>query len=97
ELDPLKSGADRPGQCLRQRRLTNSGDIFDQQMTAREQACDCEFDRLDFADNNLTNLRGERIDLRLHTQQSSESDDPANAGRCEIRSQRYKGVRGELV
>jgi hypothetical protein len=35
-------------------------------MTAREQARDCEFHRLDFADNNLTNLRGERIDLHFH-------------------------------
>ena len=36
KLNPLKSGADRPGQRLRQSRLTNSRDIFDQQMTARE-------------------------------------------------------------
>src|SRR5690242_9620 len=63
KLNPLKSGADRPGQRLRQSRLTNSRDIFDQQMTAREQARDCELYRLDFADNNLTNLCGERIDL----------------------------------
>jgi hypothetical protein len=97
ELNPLKSGANRPGKRLRQCRLTNSRDIFDQQMTAREQARHSEFHRLDFANNYLTNLRGERIDVSFHTQQSAESDDPANAGCCEIRGQRYQGVGSELV
>ena len=68
ELNPLKGGADRPGQCLRKRRLTNSGNILDQQMTAREQARHCEFHRLDFADNHFANLRVERIDVSFHTQ-----------------------------
>jgi hypothetical protein len=84
ELNPLKSGADRPGQCLRKRRLTNSGNILNQQMTAREQARHCEFHRLDLADNNLTNLRGERIDVSFHTQQSAQSDFVANVGGLEF-------------
>jgi hypothetical protein len=35
--------------------------------------------------------------VSFHTQQSAESDDPANAGCCEIRGQRYQGVGSELV
>src|SRR5262249_478129 len=85
KLNPLKSGADRSGQSLRQCRLTNSGNVFDQQMTAREQARHCEFHRLDLANNNLTNLRAVRTTSTFHMQQSSESEFVANIGSLEIR------------
>ena len=56
ELNPLKGGADRPGQCLRKRRLTNSGNILDQQMTAREQARERNPQRIGFADDHSGKL-----------------------------------------
>src|SRR5689334_6484847 len=62
-------------------------------MTAREQARDREFNRLDFADNNLTNLRCVRIDLRLHTQQSSESDRAANVEWCAFHLEAMPAIR----
>src|SRR2546430_1052346 len=78
ELNALKGSADRTGKRLRHRGFANARDVFDQQMAARQQARDSELHRLDLTNDNFTNLRGERIDLLLHTQQSTASRGPAN-------------------
>ena len=57
---------DRASERLRQRRLTNPRDVFDQQMATRQETRDRQFHRLKLADNHFANLRSEGIDLLFH-------------------------------
>ena len=55
ELDPLKRTPERPRQRMRQRRFSHSRHVFNQQMTAREQRRQREFDYLVLALHYLRN------------------------------------------
>ena len=67
KLNALKAECERAGECLRESRLADTGDIFNQQVAAREQASDGEHNRLGFPNDDFTNLFGECIDAFLGT------------------------------
>jgi len=56
ELDALKCEAKRTRQRLRERRLADAGNIFDQEMAAGEQTSDRQLYRAAFSDDDFANL-----------------------------------------
>ncbi len=67
ELDALETNAERACEGLRKCGFSDAGNIFDEQVPAREQARDREPDGVGFADDDLTNLFRECIDAVSHS------------------------------
>ena len=66
KLDSLKAESERARQRLRKSCFADTRNIFNQQMTARQQASNREFHRISFPDDHFTNLFCECIDLLPH-------------------------------
>ena len=62
---------ERARQRVRQRRLADAGQVFDEQMPARQQAGDGQADGVFFADDDFTDLRDERLDPAFHAAEMS--------------------------
>ena len=66
ELDPAEVEAEGGGEGLGEDGFSDAGEIFDEEMTACEDASDGEADGAFFSDNNFTNLGDERGALSVH-------------------------------
>ena len=63
ELDALELQAERLGQRMRQRGLAHAGQVFDQQMPARQQASERQPDLARFAEDDLFGLGDDGVQV----------------------------------
>src|SRR4029453_5640179 len=68
KLDTLKCECQRPGQCLRECCFAHARNVFDQEMTAREQTGDGELNCLVLAYDNFTDLLRETLNVVGHSE-----------------------------
>src|SRR6266487_2088254 len=68
KLDALEGERERSRQRLGERCLAHARDIFNQEVTTREEAGDCELYRLILAYDNFANLLGERVNVVRHSE-----------------------------
>src|SRR5438034_5937693 len=83
KLDALESQRERARQRLGERCLAHAGDIFNQEVAAREQTGDCEFYRLILAYDNFTNLFCECVDVFRHSEMICGNDTVRKRGYAE--------------